>query len=570
MLRGIQRLVSISRVIESRPWVAPCLIVAAGSVCTLPLALFGFDHGDLIHLFWAKHFSDQLWEGNLLPQWLLDMNSGLGSPTFYFYGPVSYYITSIFFLILPYHRYGWLQVGLSAAVASVGSGLAAYLWLRQRSSRQAACIAAILYTWLPYHLRIDHLERFAFAEYWGFVWMPLSLYYVSRLVRGYRRSIAGLAITYALLLMTHPPTALLFGCVPFLYALVLVNDANYYRPSSQVLVAMLLGTLLAAFYLFPALTTQSSASIDDMVTGYGYYANNFLYVKLPGVPGPHQEFFQNWLATMTRLSVFAASIAVLFTLAGLFGPRRSERILWSIVVLFSLGMMHPLSSPLWRVIPWLQKIQFPWRFHILVTLATTAMIAHAIDALPRVRMQLWRSIAFSLAMLLIGIDGVYTLKVTRWDLLHQPKVGERYFVLDDAEYRPRWVPEEVFSLERVKQLGANTPPVQAISGQGQVWIQKWSATGIQIGSNGLSDLQVKVRQFYYPTWKATLENGDYCGTSVSTTDGLLVISLPRGQHQINLKIRPYGLGLLVSSIAGIITLCLVFGLRGAPRTALSP
>ena len=177
MLRGIQRLVSISRVIESRPWVAPCLIVAAGSVCTLPLALFGFDHGDLIHLFWAKHFSDQLWEGNLLPQWLLDMNSGLGSPTFYFYGPVSYYITSIFFLILPYHRYGWLQVGLSAAVASVGSGLAAYLWLRQRSSRQAACIAAILYTWLPYHLRIDHLERFAFAEYWGFVWMPLSLYY---------------------------------------------------------------------------------------------------------------------------------------------------------------------------------------------------------------------------------------------------------------------------------------------------------------------------------------------------------------------------------------------------------
>jgi hypothetical protein len=576
MLRGFQSLALVGRVIETRPWFAPCVIAAAASVCTLPLALFGFDHGDLIHLFWARHFSDQLRQGNLLPQWLLHMNSGLGSPTFYFYGPVSYYLTSIFFFVLPDHRFGWLQVGLSAAVASIGSGLTAYLWLRQRSSSKAACIAAILYTWLPYHLRIDHLERFAFAEYWGFVWMPLCLYFVSRLVSGNRRSIAGLAISYALLLMTHPPTALLFGCVPFLYALVLVTDANYYRPLGQVLLAMLLGCSLAAFYLFPALTTQSSASLDDMVTGYGYYANNFLYVKLPGLPGPQQQFFQEWLATMTRLTVVAASIAVLFTIAGLFGPRRRERIFWSAVILFSLAMMHPLSNPLWSLIPWLQKIQFPWRFHILVTLATTAMIAHAIDALPTVRMQVWRSIAFSLAMLLIGIDGLYSLKVTAWELLHKVNVRERYFVLDEGEYRPRWVPQDVFNLETIKQLGATTPLVQRVSGQGEAWIQKWSATGIEIGSNALSDLQVKIKQFYYPTWKATLENGDNCSTSASPTDGLLVISLPPGQHQIELKIRPNGLGLVgqrMSLIAGVIVLCLAFGLRGTPRTgrdALTP
>src|ERR1700719_3063107 len=105
MLRGFQSLALVGRAIETRPWFAPCLIAAAASVCTLPLALFGFDHGDLIHLFWAKHFSDQLREGNLFPQWLLHMNSGLGSPTFYFYGPVSYYLTSIFFLVLPDHRF---------------------------------------------------------------------------------------------------------------------------------------------------------------------------------------------------------------------------------------------------------------------------------------------------------------------------------------------------------------------------------------------------------------------------------------------------------------------------------
>ncbi len=190
---------------------APGFIILAGLVASLPTVFFGFLRGDRVHLVWAKHFSDQLWAGNLYPRWLLDMSSGFGSPTFYFYGPVSYYITSLFFLVLPYHGYGWLQVGLSAVLATVGSGLAAYLWLRERVSRPVACLAAILYMWLPYHLRIDHLGRFAFAEYWGFVWMPLCLYFVSRVMRGHRRGTAGLAITYALLLMTHPPTALLFG-----------------------------------------------------------------------------------------------------------------------------------------------------------------------------------------------------------------------------------------------------------------------------------------------------------------------------------------------------------------------
>ena len=524
----------------------------------------------MMHLVWAKHFSDQLWAGNLYPQWLLDMNSGLGSPTFYFYGPVSYYITSLFFLVLPYHGYGWLQVGLSAALASVGSGLAVYLWLRQHSSRRAACIAAMLYTWLPYHLRIDHVERFAFAEYWGFVWMPLSLYFVTRLVAGHRRSIAGLAVTYALLLMTHPPTALLFGGVPFLYACALTFDARKYKPLVEVAVGMVLGASLAAIYLLPALRTQSSASISEMVVGDVFYANNFLFVTLPGVPGPAQHWFQGWLAQMTKLTLVTGSIIALLAFAGLYGPRRPERILWSGMVGFSLLMMHPLSTPLWRAIPLLQKVQFPWRFHILVTLATAAMIAYAIDAIPGVQMQPWRSIAFGLAMLLVGIDGLYTLRIIRWDLVHGVRIHESDLVRDYPEYRTRWTPLDVYTPERVKEMGAVTPPVKTISGQGQAQLQTWSLNGIKIGSDATSDLQVQVKQFYYPTWTATLENGDRCATSASPA-GLLVISIPAGHHEVNLKIKAVGPGLLgqrISLIAAMVTLGLFLGLRGsAPKKA---
>ena len=76
---------------------------------------------------------------------------------------------------------------------------------------------------------------------------------------------------------------------------------------------------------------------------------------------------------MTKLTLVAGSIVALLAFAGLTGAKRPERILWSGLVVFSLVMMHPLSTPLWRAIPLLQKVQFPWRFHILVSLATAAM-----------------------------------------------------------------------------------------------------------------------------------------------------------------------------------------------------
>ena len=137
--------------------------------------------------------------------------------------------------------------------------------------------------------------------------MPLSLYYVTRLLAGHRRSIAGLAITYALLLMTHPPTALLFGCIPFLYACSLAVEVKSYRPLIQVAAAMVLGTSLAAIYLLPALTTQSSASIAEMFLADVFYANSFLFVTLSGFAG-EPIWFQAWLAQMTKLTLVAEAL----------------------------------------------------------------------------------------------------------------------------------------------------------------------------------------------------------------------------------------------------------------------
>src|SRR5437879_919240 len=125
---------------QARKWFPFFAVCVIGFGLTMPTALCGYHKGDTIHLVWAKHFSEQFWAGELYPRWLFRMNSGLGSPTFYFYGPIPYYFTAVIYAFIPDNPYGWLQTGLSAALALGASGVTAYIWLSFVTNRFAAYI----------------------------------------------------------------------------------------------------------------------------------------------------------------------------------------------------------------------------------------------------------------------------------------------------------------------------------------------------------------------------------------------------------------------------------------------
>ncbi len=59
--------------------------------------------------------------------------------------------------------------------------------------------------------------------------------------------------------------------------------------------------------------------------------------------------------------------------------------------------------------------------------------------------------------------------------MEKPGIPERIQLLDYPEYRPRWVSPDVYTIDGVKQLAARTPAVEAIAGEGQVRVEKWSA-----------------------------------------------------------------------------------------------
>ncbi len=168
------------------------IIVVAGLVSVFPIIVFGFPfftHDGTTHTIFYTNFAEQFWAGEPYPRWLIQMNTGLGSPTFFYYPPLAYYLTVPFYFLSEIDPNGWRQLGLAASLVQIASGLCAYLWLKRFASRTGATIAAVLYIWMPYHLALDLYVRGAFAELCTFVWMPLILYFTYKISNGRKNAV---------------------------------------------------------------------------------------------------------------------------------------------------------------------------------------------------------------------------------------------------------------------------------------------------------------------------------------------------------------------------------------------
>ena len=583
-------------------WSAPVAgIVALGLAFSLPVALWGYRPGDPMHLIWARYFSAQLWSGDLYPRWLMDMNSGLGSPTFFYYGCVPYYISSVFEALVPYRDYGWPALGLSTSLALVASGLAAYFWLREGVPRSPAFVGAALYMLLPYHLKVDYLQRFAFAEFWAFVWLPLILLYTHRCIGGERRAIVPLAVSYALLAMTHAPSTLLFSPVPVVYAGFMSEPHKRWRGLARVVVGLFLGGLLASIYLIPALTMQGAASIGEMMQEFGFYANSFLFTHarpvLPRMSENFANYFMGVRAAIGVVTAFTGALVVGGLLAVLLLSRTSgnsvrDRAIaetyrryrgvaqfWGALTVIAFLMMMPLSRPVWDALPLLQNVQFPWRINIVLVCAAAATISVASAALMEYLRRrragsedtAWSTLALSVLVLaaptaLFAGQIFDTVQLIDWSRSAERTIPDSILYRDYREYRPRDVSSAVFTPENVRRLGETLPRAELREGTGSVRVVSWRPRHIVLAVSATSDARIRIKQFYFAGWSARSSDGaEVFPVSASEPESLVTIRVPPGQHTVDLSLDasvPERAGAALSALALLALVAVAWSYRG--------
>ena len=102
--------------------------IAAVSVGVFLPAMFGaprLNESFWIDWVWLDQFVRELAHGNLYPRWLPLSHHGLGSPVFYYYPPLGFYLGSLF-VFAGLSTYA--AIVATFIVASMLSGVGVYFW----------------------------------------------------------------------------------------------------------------------------------------------------------------------------------------------------------------------------------------------------------------------------------------------------------------------------------------------------------------------------------------------------------------------------------------------------------
>lgn len=346
----------------SRP---TAMIWAFATLVMLPALAIGHIISDnsFTNVNWSAGFAQQLFSGQLYPRWLPAMNAGAGSPVFYFYAPLPFYLTAPFHLFvgkrLAVLLGMWLMLGLS--------GQAFHALAASFVRARIALIASLAYMAMPYHFLVDVWLRSDLGELGAYIFMPLCLLCALRLAAGPIWTFA-LAASLAGLLLSHLPLALLFA--PFLTAFCLYAA---FRGDAQAVIvrgatAAFLGLGLAAAYIVPALLLQHLIHADH----WSIYrpVNNLLFVRL-------RFAFELFLDASAL--IVAALIAIY--IRGLFASTQWRRAApWIGLAAAAFLLTSPLALFVWPLLPSIfDKVQFAWRSLALLDIAFCMLLAYTLE-----------------------------------------------------------------------------------------------------------------------------------------------------------------------------------------------
>jgi hypothetical protein len=562
--------------------VPPALLVAlCGVAALLPAMISGFPFGaDLYnHFRHAEELYGQILSGHLDPGWFADSNIGFGDARFRFYPPAIYYL-----LAGSRFLFGDWYVGslITFAAISAAGAVGVYYWCRGFCSRNIAILAGAIFAIAPFHLN-ELYQASLLSEYAAGAALAFGLAFTFRIFRSESqvstRDVAGLAASYAILVLTNLPTAVIGSIALGLYACLLLLKKRSILSAGTFYAGIGLGLLASSWFWVRMLSELSWVQAGGVETRPHYlYQYNFIFspYALTGL--------NSWLAgalALATLGFFVPALGLLWARKTTYDTPPEEGLLPSkhlaplvILFAFSFFMTTDLSRPLWLIIPKLEKVQFPFRWLTVTTLAGCPLLANAIPLwVERVRkkqlrpLHLFAAVAFALSLIYVA-DEV----ILKGDYLNRPRFNQTLVDIKGAVSFKDWLPNgaaEAGALEPMKG--------QVSAGERSVVVTEWTPhqRTFELGPGSSTD--IRLRSYYYPLWKAVEldKSTRQIKTSLATKQapgGSLLIMLPPGSDAHSFTIRALFTEPARTTFSRALSLVgvLLIGLLGLSRRIIGP
>ena len=356
------------------------LIPIAALVALTPLMLGGPSCGkdSIFHFQSWLDAATQLRHGTLYPRWNFLAAYNAGEPRYLFSPPISWYLGGLLALIAPFQAVPVLLAWIALSIAGFSMHRLVSTW----TTASTALIAACLYLANPFML-FSLLARDAYGELFAAAFCPLLILAALEETPDLWR----LAAPLALMWLSNVPGGVIGTYLLVLLALIRILPAvRRSGPQAGRLVltfaaSFALAFAFAAFYLLPAIYQRRFIHLAAAFPP-GLRPTDNLFFQRPLIPA-----YDEFLIQVEHLALALIGITALVLLAAWLRERRSSTILSSIgspIAILTLTLSFFLtcfSAPLWRTLPELWLVQFPWR--LLFVLAACTAIALALLLRPQ-------------------------------------------------------------------------------------------------------------------------------------------------------------------------------------------
>ncbi|MEO6334088.1 MAG: 6-pyruvoyl-tetrahydropterin synthase-related protein [Pyrinomonadaceae bacterium] len=503
------------------------MLLLAAIVLTAPIYYFGMPAGNDLpqHFRFVQTFYEAVHSGTVYPAWPGSTNLGFGDVGIRFYPPLAYYSVVLFRTFAQ----SWTTAfAVTICFWFFIGGVGMYLLARDSFSEKASTGAALIFMAMPYHANQVY-NAGLFAEFVGLAILPFCFLFLRRTIStGGWTDMAALSIAYALLILAHLPLAIIGSLGLLIYALAAIEKKSLTPTLLKLGAAVLTALAATAFYWVRMVSELAYVNHSGAeFTGQSYdFHRNFLG-SIFYLPAADYAETSLWFTDL----LFAITLAMIVpTVIGFFLSRknipRSRIVPFLAVCTFAIVVATPLSLWIWESFEPLRKIQFPWRFLGLISLAGSFLIAAGLDELPSIFKTKLRPVGLIASGLIIAgvvFTGTQVMRPANYSSrVEFDEQFDKYRSDDSYEcWWPVWARRDAFSNRE-----------RAYSATRSVAIVEWrdEDRSFVVDEGGNSTLRIAT--FYYPFWKAIV-NGENASVTPAE-DGTLTIAVPSQRSDVRL------------------------------------
>jgi hypothetical protein len=335
-------------------------------------------HDSQAHLARMANAYTAIKDGHFPPRWAPNLNNGFGYPVFNFNYPLAYWL-SVPFIAANFSIELTFKI---ITVLSLVAGCVGSFWIfKLYFSQPSSLIASLLYSLGIYSSQLVFV-RGGIGELLYFAILPWLLYTLSILMKNKDGLMGALvALLFSCLLLSHNVLAFFGAPLVGIYIMLLYF---LYNKNVHFLLPLVSGLGLTGFFWIPALIERRWTTLDS-VTINQYFTEHFASISQLAVGAWGYGF--SFPGPVDGLSLAVGMMPITLTVVAILATIKYRA--WKQRVVLFTGasfliygfLMLPMSAPLWKSLPLLGFIQFPWRLNFFMTFIMAFWSAIAITSL---------------------------------------------------------------------------------------------------------------------------------------------------------------------------------------------